>query len=171
MPLSKNFYFQTLSKLLGEPRCFFSELPVDVGFIKPLSFLIVSSIFFSVASLICSMPSNLIYLGSIFFINAVGMVLIASGLGYTVMIMFWGKSVTFKRFFSIYAFSSGITLLVAWIPFFIWFTELWKWWLVGTGMARACGLRGWQIIMIIGWSLGIMTLLFRTALPLVSSIK
>jgi len=101
----------------------------------------------------------------------VGMVLIASGLGYMVMVMFFGRSVTFNRFFSIYAFSSGITLLAAWIPLFIWIAEPWKWWLIGTGMARSCGFRSRQIIIIIGLSLGIMILLFQIALPLVSAIK
>jgi hypothetical protein len=162
------FYFHVLSKLLAEPRCFFSELPVDVGFIKPLGFLIVSSIFFTGASLISSMPSNPFYLGGIYFINAVGMALIASGLGYMVMVMILGRLVTFKRLFSIYALSSGITLLAAWIPFFIWLTEPWKWWLIGTGMVKACGLRGWQAILIIVLSAGIIILLFWTALPMVA---
>ena len=157
--------------MLGEPRSFFSELPVDLGFIKPLGFLIVSSIFFTGASVVSRMPSNPLYLGSIFFINAVGMVLIASGLGYMVMVMFLGRSVTFKRLFCIYAFSSGTTLLAAWIPFFIWFTEPWKWWLIATGMSRSCGFRSRQIIMIIGLSLGMMILLFWTALPLVLPSK
>jgi hypothetical protein len=168
---SFRFYFHALSKMLGEPRSFFSELPVDLGFIKPLGFLIVSSIFFTGAGVVSGIPSNPIYLGSIFFINSVGMVLIASGLGYMVTVMIMGRAVTFKRLFSIYAFSSGITLLAAWIPFFIWFTEPWKWWLIGTGMARSCGFRSWQIIMIIGLSLGIMILLFWTALPLVLPSK
>ena len=157
--------------MIAEPRCFFSDLPVDSGFIKPLGFLIVSSIFFTGASVVSRMPANPLYLGSIFFINAVGMVLIASGLGYMVMVMFFGSSVTFKRVFSIYAFSSGITLLAAWIPLFIWIAEPWKWWLIGTGMARSCGFRSRQIIIIIGLSLGIMILLFQIALPLVSAIK
>ena len=168
---SFRFYFHALSKMLAEPRCFFSDLPVDSGFIKPLGFLIVSSIFFTGASVVSRMPANPLYLGSIFFINAVGMVLIASGLGYMVMVMFFGRSVTFNRFFSIYAFSSGITLLAAWIPLFIWIAEPWKWWLIGTGMARSCGFRSRQIIIIIGLSLGIMILLFQIALPLVSAIK
>ncbi len=168
---SFRFYFHVLSKMLGEPRHFFSELPVDLGFKKPLGFLIVSSIFFTGASVVSSMPSNPIYLGGIFFINAVGMALIASGLGFMVMVMFMGRSVTFKRLFGIYAFSSGLTLLAAWIPFFIWFTEPWKWWLIGTGMARSCGFKGRQIIMIIGLSIGIMTLLFWTTLPLVLPSK
>jgi len=63
---SFRFYFHALSKMLGEPRHFFSELPVDLGFKKPLGFLIVSSIFFTGASVVSSMPSNPIYLGASF---------------------------------------------------------------------------------------------------------
>jgi hypothetical protein len=168
---SFRFYFHTLNKILGEPRSFFSELPFDSGVIKPLGFLVVSSIFFTGASVVSGMPTNPFFVGSIIFVNAVGMAIIASGLGFMVMVMLMGRSVTFKKLFGIYAFSSGITLLAAWIPFFIWFTEPWKWWLIGTGMARSCGFKGRQIIMIIGLSIGIMTLLFWTALPLVLPSK
>jgi hypothetical protein len=168
---SFRFYFHALAKMLGEPRSFFNELPVDLGILNPLGFLIVSSIFYTGANMINSMPANPIYLGSILFINTVGMVIIESGLGYMVMVMFLGRSVTFKRLFCIYAFSAGTTLLVAWIPFFIWLTGPWKWWLIGTGMAWSCGFRNWHIIMIIGLSLGMMILLFCTALPLVLPSK
>jgi len=59
---SFRFYFHALSKMLAEPRCFFSDLPVDSGFIKPLGFLIVSSIFFTGASVVSRMPANPLYL-------------------------------------------------------------------------------------------------------------
>jgi len=95
----------------------------------------------------------------------VGMVFIASGLGYLVMIMITRKSVTFKRLFSIYAFASGTTMLAAWIPLFIWLAEPWKWWLIATGMNKACGFKGRYIILIIGLSISVMVFLFRTALP------
>lgn len=163
---SFQFYFHTLSKLLGEPGRFFSELPIDVGFIKPLGFLTVSSIFFTGARLICSMPINPFYPAGIFFINAVGMVFITSGLGYLVMVMIMGKSVTFKRLFCIYAFASGTTMLAAWIPFFIWLVEAWKWWLIGTGMVKAFGFKCRHVVLILGLSVCILVLLFWTALPM-----
>jgi len=169
MPAISNFfsrfYFHALGKILGDPRNFFSQLPADSEFIKSLGFLIVSSLFFTGASVVSRMPPNPLYLGGIFFINAVGMVLISALLGYLVMVMFWGRSVAFKRLFCIYAFASGMTLLAAWIPFFIWFTEPWKWWLIGTGLGRSCGFGGRQIIIIIALSVGILTLLFGIALP------
>ena len=116
------FYFQTLTKILGQPRRFFSELSPDMGIKKPLGFLVVSSLFFSGASLVNNMPPQPVMLGGIFFINAMGMAFIAGGLGYMVMTMIMGQRVTFTRFFSIYALSSGVTLLASWIPFF-WITE------------------------------------------------
>jgi Yip1 domain len=162
---SFRFYCLTLAKMVAEPRHFFSEFPADPGFMKPLCFLIVSSLVFTGAMVVIGLPRMHLYVGGIFFINAVGMVLIASGLGYMVMTLFLGRAVTYKRFFSIYAFSAGTTLLAAWIPFSIWFTEPWKWWLVGTGMSRSCGFKRWQIVMIIGLSLVMMFLFFRAALP------
>jgi len=162
---SFRFYLHTLRQILGEPQTFFSELPIDLGFIKPLGFLIVSSILFTGARLVCCMPANPFYPAGIFFINAVGMVFIASGLGYLMMIMITRKSVTFKRLFSIYAFASGTTMLAAWIPLFIWLAEPWKWWLIATGMNKACGFKGRCIILIIGLSISVMVFLFRTALP------
>ena len=165
------FYFHTLNKMAGEPGQFFSELPADLGWLKPLGFLIVSSLFFTGAIVISGLPAIPLYLGSIFFVNAVGMALIASGLGYMVMVLILGRSVTFKKFFSIYAFSAGTTLLAAWIPFSIWFTEPWKWWLIGTGMSRSCGFKSRQIIMIIGLSMVMMLLIFHAVLPRVLPSK
>ena len=99
-------------------------------------------------------------MGGIFFINAVGMVLITASLGYMVMIMTLGKRATFIRFFSIYAFSSGVTLLASWLPFFLIITEPWKWWLIGIGMMKCWGFTRGQAIMVILLSLGILILFF-----------
>ena len=171
MPQTENFtlgfYFRALTKLLGEPRKFFSKLPQDGGLKRPLGFLFVSSLFFTGASLVSNRPSNPVILGSTFFINAMGMVLIAAGIGYMVMTMIMGRRVTFDRFFSIYALSSGVTLLVSWLPFFIWLTEPWKWWLIGTGMVKGCGFRISQVLVIIGVSIGVMFLLFWSVLPMI----
>ena len=101
-------------------------------------------------------------------VNAIGMVLIAAALGYLVMALTIGKQVSFTRFFSVYAFSSGVTLLASWIPFFIWITEPWKWWLIGTGMVKGCGFSLSQALVIIGVSISVMFLLFWSVLPLVA---
>jgi hypothetical protein len=159
------FYLQTLTKILGQPRRFFSELSPDTGLKQPLGFLIVSSLFFTGAGLVTDMPPQPVIIGSIFFINAMGMAFIAAGLGYMVMTMIMGRRVTFIRFFSIYALSSGVTLLASWVPLFFWITEPWKWWLIGTGMIKNCGFSLTQVVVIIGMSIATMVLFFWTVLP------
>jgi len=154
--------------ILSKPRNFFSDLPSNVGVKGPLGFLIGSSFFYAIAGVVSSMPSKPIILGGIFFLNAVGMTIIASGLGYMVMVMFMGKRVPFSLFFSVYAFSSGVTLLAAWLPFFVWLTEPWKWWLIWTGMTKGLGFKWTQAVLIIGISVGMMILFFWSVLPLVS---
>lgn len=175
MSQTKNFtlglYFQILIKLLGKPRKFFNTLPQSSGLKQPLCFLFVSSAFFAGASLIIIRPPNPFLMGGILFINAVGMVLIAAGIGYMVMTMIMGRQVAFTRFFSIYALSSGVTLLVSWLPFFMWLTEPWKWLLIGSGMVKACGFRRSQALAIILLSLAILILFFWALLPVILSLK
>ena len=165
------FYFSTLNKVLEKPRKFFSKLPQETGLKKSLAFLSVSSLFFAVACTVSGMCPNPFVTGSIFFINAIGMVFISAGLGYMAMTMIMGKNVTFARFFSIYAFSSGVTLLASWIPFFIWLTEPWKWWLIGTGLTKACGFSWKQACLVIGVSIVILVLFFRSLIPVIFYVR
>lgn len=164
---SARFYFQTLTRLLGEPRGFLGSYLPGAGWKQPLGFLIVSAFFFTGASVMGTTHPQLAVMAGIFFINAVGMPLIAAGLGYMVMTLVMGRQVGFARFFSVYALSSGVTLLVAWVPFFLVFSEPWKWWLIATGMVRGFGFKRTQALLIIGFSLGIWLLLFWTAMPLI----
>lgn len=161
------FYFQTMTRVLGEPRKFFIEIPEDITLKTPICFLIISGIFFSIASLLADPSAGSLMTGGIFFINAVGMTLIAATLGYMVMTMLTGRRVSFAKLFSIYAFSSGVTLLASWIPTFFFITEPWKWWLIWTGLVKGCGFTWWQAFIIIGVSVGIIVLFFYSILPLI----
>ncbi|QTA89554.1 YIP1 family protein [Desulfonema magnum] len=163
------FYFETLTQILGHPREFFMKLPQEADWKRSVGFLFVSSLFFTGASLISNMPPNPLFLGSVFFINAMGMTFITAGTAYMIMIMSLGKRVTFTRFLSVYAFSSGVTLLASWLPFFVWLTEPWKWWLIGTGMTKSFDLRWGQAVLIIGVSLLSVMFFFWSLLPIISS--
>lgn len=153
--------------MLREPGTYFKELPHEMGLKQPLGFLVVSSVFFMGASLVRTLPLNPIFWGAVFLINATGMVFIAAGLGYMVMAIIMGKRVTFKRFLSIYAFSSGVTLLASWVPLFFWLTEPWKWWLIGIGMVKSFGFKLPQVFLIVGISVSIMVLFFGSVLPII----
>jgi hypothetical protein len=156
------FYVQAVFGIMRHPGKFFSRLPQSSGMTQALGFLILSAVFFSTASQIHTNFQNFFVGGGIHMFNAVGMVFILSGLGYGVMTLSIGKKVGFARLFGVYALCSGVTLLVSWVPHLVLFTEPWKWYLIGTGMTRGCGLKPKEALLIMAISLGIWYLFFRT---------
>lgn len=164
------FYFQALTRILGSPRQFFSELPENMVFRKPFGFLLVSGLFFTGASLTCIHEKPVLMAG-ILLINAVGMPLIAAGIGFMAMTMTIGKRVTFTRLFAVYAFAAGVTLLASWIPLFVWLTEPWKWLLIAMGMVKGCGFKWMQAFLIIGLSIFVLVLFFWSLGPVILYIR
>jgi len=165
---SITYYFQTLSRVLGAPVDFFGNFPETVGFKQSVGFLMLSSAFFAGASLLTRQYQSPVLAGGIFFANAVGMTVIAAGLGYILMSMIAGRRVSFRIFFSVYAFASGVVLLASWIPLFVWLTEPWKWVLIGIGLTHACGLKWITGVLIIVMSIAILMLFFWSVLPVIS---
>lgn len=165
------FYFRAVTRMLGSPAEFFGQFPEKVSFQQPFCFLILSSLFFTGASLTCFRESRFIMAG-ISLINAVSMTFISACTGFFVMAMTsGGKRVPFRRFFAVYAFSSGVTMLASWIPLFVWLTEPWKWVLIAVGMVKGCGLKWRQAIVIIGLSISIIVAFFWSLAPLISYVK
>lgn len=167
---SIGFYFRSLAKVLGTPGAFFEESLNDAGFRQSVGFLLVSSAFFAVASLTTREFEAPLISGGILFVNAVGMTLIAAGLGYITMIMFWGQKVSFGRFLSVYAFASGVTLLASWIPLFVFITEPWKWLMIGIGLTKTCGLKWLHSFLIIVVSIGMIVLFFQSLWTVISNM-
>ncbi len=164
------FYVSTLSHLLGHPRDFFIQFAgAGMDPLKALGFLMTSALICAGASLMNgSLYGNPAVMGGIFLLNAVGMAVICAGSGYLVMVMAYGKQLGFGCFFSVYALSAGVVVLAAWMPFFVIFTEPWKWYLIGLGLVHGCGL-GWrQALIIMALSIAMVLLLFYSALPLIS---
>jgi hypothetical protein len=165
---SMHFYVQTICGILGRPRKFFSELPLAIGMKEALIFLVISSLFFCAARLMNIRPHSVYLMAGIYLFNAVGMVFIMAGLGYLVMALSIGKKVPFARLFSIYALCSGVTLLVAWVPYFVVFTEPWKWYLIGIGLTKGCGLKIKEAAVMIALSLIIWILFYWSLIPVIT---
>ncbi len=160
------FYIQTLTGILGSPRRFFGELPEEVGFRNSFGFLIVSSLFFTGASLTC-IHERYVLMAGILLINALVMPFITAGTAFLIMTMTMIKRVSFTRLFAVFAFAAGVTMLASWIPLFVWITEPWKWLIIAIGMVKACGLRWMQAILIIGSSIFIVLLFFWSLAPVI----
>lgn len=135
-----------------------------------MGFLLVSSLFFTVASFTCFRENHWV-LSSIFLVNALLMPFIAAGIAFMVMSLTVGRRIPFERLFAIYAFAAGITLLVSWIPFSNWLTEPWKWVLIGLGLVKGGGLTWKQTVLILGLSLVLLILLFRAFFPVIALLQ
>lgn len=155
------FYFRTITGILGHPRKFFGDLPESVGMTQAAGFLIVSTIVHCVAALIHTAPVNSLVMGATLLANAIGMVFLLAGLGYTIVNVTSKSKVRFGRLFPIYALSAGVTLLISWIPALVVYTEIWKWWLIGTGMTYGLGFKWYRALAIVGFSIVITILLFH----------
>ncbi len=162
---SWQFYAYSIIQLLIEPGVFFKELAEKTTVKKTLGFMVICCSFFAMASLLTGTYFRSVWIMAIiFFVSASGMMLISSFLGYTAMVMILGKRTPFSVIFSLYVFSSGVTLFISWLPFFLWFTEPWKCWLIYTGFKNTCGLTWKQAVLILVISMTIQFFLIYSAL-------
>lgn len=158
--ISLKAYSRAFSGMLTHPRRFFAELPESAA-PQALVFLIVCAAAHSIASPIYTGPSNYFVVSGISLANAFGMALLMAGIGYVLARISGGVRVRFDKLFSVYAYSSGITLLVSWVPSLLVLTEIWKWWLVGTGLTNGLGFKWYRVFAIIVCSIGLTVLLFH----------
>ena len=166
--LTVSGYFQILARVVAEPRAFFTELSNTVNIKIPFVFLLLSSAFFSLAANIVHQFPNPLMMTAILFINAIGMTIISAGLGYVLIAILAGRRYSFVQITSVYAYASGTVFLAAWIPMALWLTELWKWWLIGTGLCRTCGLQRQQAWLVVGLSIGGMVGIFWALVPIIA---
>ncbi len=163
-------YFRTLTRLWFSPGQFFRELPETPRVGQPLSFLLLSS-FIAAAGTFLYVPACTLLMAAVVFINAASMPFIASAFGYLVMTLMRGEQAGYGRLFRVYAFASGATLPLAWLPSSLWFTETWKWVLIGIGLVKGCGLRPLQATAVIAFSVLLLVLFFWSLGPVILWMK
>lgn len=159
--LPLNALHRVVSGVLLHPRRFFRELPESAAAPQASVFLLVCAVINSVAGTIYAAPANYLTVGGIFLANAVGMTLLMTGIGYSLMWVSGAGKTPFDTLFSVYAFSAGTTLLVSWVPSCLVLSEIWKWWLIGTGMTAGLGLKWYRAVAIIGFSIVLTVLVFH----------
>ncbi|WP_372683847.1 YIP1 family protein [Desulfosarcina sp.] len=160
-PSGLRFYSATVMGLLGHPRTFFRDLPESPGMAQAAGFLTVCAIVHSIAALVYTAPANSLVMGGTLLANAIGMVFLLTGLGYAAARVSGKGKVRFGGWFRIYALSTGVTLLVSWVPALVVYTEIWKWWLIATGMTYGLGFRWYRALAIVGVSIVVTILLFH----------
>lgn len=156
---SKVSYFHIMHRMLVSPGQFFGgELNLIDPF-RAFCFLLLTSLFFTLAGLSLhwqTFPA----LSAVLFMNAVLMPVLTAGTGCILIKWVTRKPISFSRLFPLYALSSGLMMFIAWIPFFVWITEPWKWLLIGLGLTRSYGLSRGQSTLVIVLSWFLLTGLF-----------
>lgn len=163
--ISVSSYSTILMQLVRSPGVFYDNRGDGLQVKQSALFLFVSSMLFTAGSLLVLRCDNALISGMVLFVNAFGMVLVLSIIGYTVIGFSVGRKSTFGLFFSVYAYASGATLLAAWIPFMVVLAEPWRWILIGIGLRRACGLSIYSAVWVILCSITVVTLLLWSILP------
>ncbi|BCS98539.1 hypothetical protein DSLASN_41710 [Desulfoluna limicola] len=81
-------------------------------------------------------------LGALAVVNALGMALLTACAGWLALGVVKGGLPPLAVAVPCVAYGFGVTLLVSWIPGSFWFTEPWKWAVIGTGFRDLGGLSG-----------------------------
>lgn len=165
-------YINTLSSMIKNPGNFFENLPRNISLKPPFYFLCISCLFSAFLFILStSVTEYKTITGSIYFINAVGMTVIAAFFAFTAIIIMTPDNADYKKCFSIFAYSTGTTIIGAGIPFLLWFAEIWKWWLIGKGLKRNINLNNIQTTLVIGVSIGSVLFLFSLFTQLSAGLK
>lgn len=165
--LSARCYMDVLTALLMRPGIFFSTRFDGISAGQALGILTISALFFAAAGTLLTPGTASLTMGAILFINAIGMVGIAAGIGYLAVVVLAGRRYTFSRLWNVFSLSSGAVLLIAWIPSAFFLTEPWKWWLIGTGMVKGLGMSKTRAAVIVLFTFGATVMAVYSILPVV----
>lgn len=149
-------YAGMLRRIITGPRLFFRQYRESGNTIPAFYVLAASGTVYACASLLtytCPQPFAAL---AIFFVNALGIPLLAAGIGYGLVRFIFGKSLSYGFIFGIYAYASAPPLLVAWTPYLVLAAEVWRWWLIGTGLIIVCELKRWEAFTVVGITIGCM---------------
>ena len=165
IPFPLTGYWRIIVRIFATPREFFANFGGDgPGTRQALIFLVSTAIFSSGAAILVHHPPKPLAVFGILFANAVGMCFFAIMVSYIIMIMWLGRKANFRDLFRIFAFASGTTLLLSWIPFSLLFTEIWKWWLIFTGLTMGVGFKKKEAAVVLVLSVFVIVLFFRSLL-------
>ena len=142
-------YMTTLKSLLKEPGFFFKTYENNSNPTNPIYFLTASCIISTLIFLYSTSFSSPLVSGALYFINAFGMTFTASIITTLILSIALKRIIKFQKCFSIFAFSTGITIIGAGIPFLLWFAETWKWGLVATGIKNSFRLSNLSVFLVL----------------------
>jgi hypothetical protein len=156
---SRSFYMGAVKTLVMKPGDFFAEIPESPGFRKPFLFLLTSG-FILAALRTPFVPGGSIPMALIILINGLAMPVVSAVIGYGIIFVAMKRKLSWPRMLALYAYASGITYLISWLPLATWIGEPWKWILIGIGLVRGFGLSRGQAVGVVAGSILVIILLY-----------
>ncbi len=166
----KTTYFQTIIALITSPRLFFTELSQETGYKRSLFFLGISGIFW--ASLRYTYFSDHSFFQAFtLVINALGMPFVLAAFTFMIMGLFFGRLTTYQHLTVVYAYATGVTMMLSWLPATEIFTEPWRFMLVAVGLVHWCSFRWTQAVTAIVLGVFFMLALLASMNPVISQLR
>ena len=138
-PFVRQGFVGALSGLIVSPRHWFCEAFPLMPPKEACGLLVVSSLIYAAAGAMPAATTGGMVSGAILMVNALGMPVMCAAIAWLVGAAS-GQRICFARILKVFAVGSSPVLLVAWVPFSFFFTEPWKWSLIGLGMIYGLGM-------------------------------
>ena len=133
------------------------------GYMPPLVFLLTCCLIYSGMACIFMLEKKALFT-LIVFLNAFLTPFITAFVLYIVGIVLCRHTFTYQALFAISSYA-GVALLFAWIPGLSWVTGIWKFYLIGLGMAKAGRLSGLRVLACLAVAASVLLLLIQFLQP------
>jgi hypothetical protein len=132
-------FYRDAVKILIHPKAFYESMPVEKDQQAIITFLLLSALLYSVASIFFAREQQLVFL-FLFFLNGSLMPLILAAILCLVLYLLQA-GIDYKLALGITAYANT-ALLFAWIPGMAPFAEIFRYYLIGVGIFKVTGLSG-----------------------------
>jgi hypothetical protein len=153
-------FYKDAVKVLIHPKAFYESMEAEKDQGAIYTFLILSALLYSVAASFFARDQQLVLLLSFFLHGSILPFILATML--YLMMLFLNARIGYGRALAITAYANT-ALLFAWIPGMAPFAEIFRYYLMGVGIANVTGLSGWKSFFVL-LGMGIMLLVVIYAL-------
>ena len=80
------------------------------------------------------------------------------------------NKISFRKMFAVFAYATGVTMAISWIPALNTITEIWKFSLVTYGLVKGCGLTWSRSIVMVLVRIGLLLLFFWSVFPVINEL-
>ena len=151
-------FYKDAVKVLIHPKAFYESMQGDRDQQAIFTFLLLSALLYSVAASLFARDQQLVYLLTFFMHGSLFPFILAAML--YLMMMFLQTGIGYGLALGITTYANA-AILFAWIPGMAPFAEIFRYYLMGVGIAKVTGLSGWKsFFVVIGMGAMLLILIY-----------